>query len=105
MKGNKAAAPVSAAMKKARSTIDHADMALLKALSQRFSAVADIGKIKRREGLPLIQKKRWKEIIDHRVSAGDRIGLNREFVKAVFEAIHKESIRVQKLIQKSSRSI
>ena len=83
-------------LKLLRKKIDRADKALLKAFAERFNAVRKVGKLKKKQNLPVVQKSRWKELLSDRVKRAKRLGVSETFIKVVFGAIHLEAIRIQK---------
>jgi chorismate mutase len=83
-------------LKRLRKKIDQADKDLIKAFSMRFDAVEKIGKLKKKQKLPVVQKARWKELITDRVKRAKRLGVSEAFIKTVFNAVHAEAIRIQK---------
>ncbi len=87
-----------------RKKIDQADKILFSALGSRARAVEKIGVIKKNHGLPVFQKKRWKEVLRERVKIAKSIGLNESFSRKILELIHKESCRVQRNIKRGKKS-
>jgi chorismate mutase len=85
-----------------RSQIDKIDEDLLELLKHRLELVRQIGVHKKNNDLTIFQLDRWNEIIETRKNRGDEIGLEKEFVKVLFEQIHAESIRLQTRILKFS---
>ena len=78
-----------------RSEIDKLDEELIDILSQRMNIVEEIGKYKKQHNITILQLKRWSQIIRNRVDAGVRMGLSREFLLKLLEALHEESIQRQ----------
>jgi chorismate mutase len=83
-------------LRRLRKKIDQADKALLQAFAKRFDAVEKVGKLKKKQNLPVVQKARWKELLTDRVKRAKRLGVSGDFTKKVFGAIHLEAIRIQK---------
>jgi len=82
-------------LEKLRSEIDKLDEELIDILGRRMNIVEDIGKYKKEHNITILQLKRWSQIIRERVDAGVRIGLTREFLLKLLEALHEESIQRQ----------
>ena len=57
--------------------------------------VDEIGKYKKENNITILQLKRWNHIIRDRVNAGVRLGLTREFILKLLEAVHEVSIQRQ----------
>jgi chorismate mutase len=78
-----------------RSEIDKLDEELIDILGRRMKIVEEIGKYKKENNITILQLKRWSQIIHDRVDTGVRIGLSREFLLKLLEALHEESIQRQ----------
>lgn len=83
-------------IKKLRKKVDAADRALMKALGARMATVKSIGKIKVAAGMPLLQKTRWNAVMDERLKAAARLGLEAPFTTALYALIHREALRLQR---------
>jgi chorismate mutase len=83
-------------LKKLRKKIDRADRMLMKALGARLATVERIGRIKIAEGMPLLQKARWSEVMAERLKIAGRVGLEADFTHALYGLIHKEALRIQR---------
>jgi chorismate mutase len=81
-----------------RSNIDRIDNYILELLSERMDIAKSIGQYKRDNDVTVLQTNRWDEIVKDRVERGLSKELTETFVKAMFEAIHQESIRKQESI-------
>ena len=55
----------------------------------------EIGTFKKEHNMTILQTGRYNEILDKRGAQGSLCGMDPEFVKHVFEAIHEESVRQQ----------
>lgn len=78
-----------------RAHIDLIDEDLLKLLSDRMAVSRKIGAYKREHNVAILQTGRWEQLLQDMVERGGALGLSEEAVKAVFNAIHDESVRVQ----------
>lgn len=78
-----------------RSEIDKLDEELIDILSRRMKIVEEIGKYKKENNITILQLKRWSQIIHDRVDTGVKMGLSREFLLKLLEALHEESIQRQ----------
>ncbi len=78
-----------------RSIIDEIDEELIESLGKRMGISRKIGEYKRDNNVTILQVKRWEDIIRKHVGNSEQLGLSGDFVKAIFTAIHKESIRKQ----------
>ena len=78
-----------------RRQIDECDNALLELLSKRMRISREIGQSKKEHNMTVVQTDRYNEILDKRGAQGVLCGMDGEFVKTIYEAIHEESVRQQ----------
>ena len=78
-----------------RRQIDEIDHELLSLLARRMEMSRQISYIKRDLQLPVYQPARWSDVLDDRLAQAESLGLDADFVRALLEKIHAESIRVQ----------
>ena len=78
-----------------RARIDLLDENLLEILKSRMSVSEEIGHFKKEHNIVILQTRRWDELLDDMIRKGDAEGLNEQFLRNLFGAIHEESIRVQ----------
>lgn len=77
-----------------RKRIDWCDSQMLSSLQERFEHVKNIGEIKKESNLPIIDDKRFQEIINNWTYIFEG-KLDETFIKKLFQLIHEESIRIQ----------
>ncbi len=82
-------------LKSLREQIDEIDNTLIEQLSKRMRISREIARYKKEHNVAVMQTQRYKEIIDKRGAQGALCGMQVDFIKAVFEAIHSESVRQQ----------
>ncbi len=80
-----------------RKRIDEIDIQLAILLCERSRCVIEIGKVKRRERLPVYDPLREKEILE-RVIKNNRGPLGNDALKRLFERIIDESRRVERVV-------
>lgn len=85
-------------LEKYRENIDRIDKQLINLMAERFRYSAQIGAIKKSEGLSVLQSERWDEIISSRREYAAKAGLSEKFTGEIFQHIHDESIRIQQEI-------
>ena len=83
-----------------RRQIDELDDSLLELLARRMRISNEIGTYKKEHNMPILQAQRYDEILQHRVSQAEKMGMDGEFMKTVLVAIHEESVRHQQEIMK-----
>ena len=78
-----------------RQQIDQIDNDLLEALSKRMRISREIGQYKKEHSMPVVQTGRYDDILNSRAAAAGELGMNGDFMKTVYQAIHEESVRQQ----------
>ncbi len=78
-----------------RKEIDAVDEQLLLLIDRRVGIAREIGQWKREHDEPVIQAQRYQEVLNHYLELGTAKGLSEDLVRAIFEALHKESVRVE----------
>jgi chorismate mutase len=78
-----------------RNQIDECDNSIIEILSKRMRICREIGTFKKEHDMTILQTGRYNEILDKRGAQGALCGMDADFVKKVFEAIHEESVRQQ----------
>ena len=88
-----------------REQINQLDDELLELLSERMKLAENIGKLKKQKNVAVLQRNRWKEIMDKALYKGNKLGLSKKFVEKIFRAIHQESIdKQEKILQKKKQA-
>lgn len=84
-----------------RAEVDIMDDLLLWALSNRMELSGRIASVKTNRKMTALQPKRWNQVLDRVTNTGEQSGLRANFIKKLYNAIHKESLSVQnELIEK-----
>ena len=78
-----------------RANIDSLDTQLIELLGKRMEVADQIGACKKENNIAILQPTRWEHISSNRRDAGADVGLGEDFVKGLYDCIHKESIRHQ----------
>ena len=84
-----------------RAQIDVADQNLLDILGNRMKVAEEIGLLKKKNNVAVLQNKRWNEILGKMILDGQERNLGEEFILRLFKAIHQESINHQEHILKN----
>lgn len=83
-----------------RGQIDEIDNNLLALLAKRMRISREIGTYKKEHNMPVLQSRRYDEIQRKRAEAAKILGLDEEFVAAIMESIHRESVDLQMKLMK-----
>ena len=78
-----------------RKQIDEMDNQLMDLLTRRMRVSREIAGYKREHNMGVVQTGRYNEILDKRGAQGTLCGMDADFIKKVYEAIHEESVRQQ----------
>ena len=81
-----------------RTQIDVIDHGLLDTLGKRMKVAIEIGNLKKKKNVAVLQTKRWNETLGKMILDGEEKGLSEEFILRMFKAIHQESINHQKKV-------
>ena len=81
-----------------RGEIDHIDSLLIELLAQRMDVCLRVGRYKKAAGLEAVQPARYQSLMDSHAAQGEQRGLDPSYVRQIFELIHDESVRQQKII-------
>ncbi|MBR2351357.1 MAG: bifunctional 3-deoxy-7-phosphoheptulonate synthase/chorismate mutase type II [Alistipes sp.] len=81
-----------------RGLIDSLDSEIINLLARRMAVAEDIGRIKRDNNVMILQPTRWNSLVESAMSRAESLGLSRDFLSALFEAIHLESIDKQRRV-------
>lgn len=78
-----------------RQQIDQLDSELLEILAKRMNVVMEIGRLKKRHNLPVLQPQRYEALMKSRVDEAAALGLDRDFIASILAALHAESVNRQ----------
>lgn len=78
-----------------RSEISQVDARLICDLAERMRCVEEIGKLKQRYEISVLQLDRWESLLEDHIATAEQIGLDGDFVKAIFEVIHTHAVKKQ----------
>lgn len=82
-------------LRELRSQIDECDDQIIDVLSKRMRICREIGTYKKEHDMTVLQPTRYNEILENRGTQGSICGMDADFIKKVFVAIHEESVRQQ----------
>lgn len=78
-----------------RLEIDRLDDQLVELLDRRMAVSRRIGRYKRDHAMPVLQSRRYEELLSRRMAEAEALGMAPEFMRSVLQAIHEESVRQQ----------
>jgi len=80
-----------------RNTIDEVDEQIMQLLMQRMQISTEIGRLKKRSNISILQPERWQKMLQERIDSGQEKDLPAQFIQRLYQGIHEESIRRQEL--------
>lgn len=80
---------------KLRAQIDRIDEELIHTLKLRKNVVEKIAKAKIEQNITALQTSRFEELMNERMKSAEKAGLDPQFIKEIFNAIHEDSIKIQ----------
>jgi chorismate mutase len=78
-----------------RSSISRIDSRIIQDVVDRMKCVEEIGRLKQKYKIPVLQLDRWETILKDHIKKAQQEGLEGEFIKALFELIHTQAIKKQ----------
>ena len=78
-----------------RAAISHVDTKIIQDIAERMKWVEEIGKLKHEHNIQVLQLGRWENLLKDHVDRAQKIGLDGEFIKAIFELIHTQAVKEQ----------
>ncbi|GAA4301356.1 chorismate mutase [Compostibacter hankyongensis] len=83
-------------LESSRMQIDSVDHALIQLIGRREDIVRAIGRYKAEKHIAPLQKARFNEVLEQSIAEGKKAGLSPEFIKTLMNAIHEESLRIER---------
>ena len=91
---------VDGSLRDFRLHIDALDSHILELLAERMGVAREIGAYKLKHSMAVVQRDRFNELLNSAADKAQSMGMSREFVHAIFSAIHEESVRQQLELEK-----
>jgi len=82
-----------------RKQIDEIDEQIINLITQRFEVVMKIGKYKKKNNLPLLDMKRWKQVLQTKIELAEKLGLDPQLIEDIYNRMHKYSLEIEKRIE------
>jgi len=57
--------------------------------------VEEIGLLKHEHNIPVLQLDRWESLLTDHIAKAQKMGLDSDFTKSIFELIHAQSVEKQ----------
>jgi chorismate mutase len=82
-----------------RKQIDSLDKEIINLLGERMKAAKAIGVYKLAHKMEIVQSARFSEVLQNAIRYGNEQGLSADFIKALYNNVHEESVRQQRSLQ------
>ena len=81
---------------KYRKQIDDIDKQLITLLHERMLVVENVGVFKKINNIEPMDSARWSEVLTSRVAIAKEMGISEHMITEIWNAIHKEALRIEK---------
>jgi chorismate mutase len=78
-----------------RTEISQIDAKIIQDLAERMKWVEEIGRLKQQHHIPVLQIGRWENLLEDHIAKAQKLGLDADFTKALFELIHAQAVKRQ----------
>jgi chorismate mutase len=78
-----------------RAEISQIDAKIIQDLAERMKWVEEIGRLKQQHNIPVLQISRWENLLEDHIAKAQKLGLDADFIKALFELIHAQAVKRQ----------
>ncbi|MDO5447123.1 MAG: bifunctional 3-deoxy-7-phosphoheptulonate synthase/chorismate mutase type II [Prevotellaceae bacterium] len=78
-----------------RKQIDELDSQMIDVIARRMEICREIGRYKKENNMTVFQSNRYKSVLERLMNEAQKRNVDADCVKAIFEAIHEESVRQQ----------
>jgi chorismate mutase len=78
-----------------RAEISQVDAKIIQDLAERMKWVEEIGRLKQQHNIPVLQIGRWENLLEDHIAKAQKLGLDADFIKALFELIHAQAVKRQ----------
>jgi chorismate mutase len=79
-----------------RKEIDVLDEEIVERLAKRIKVSKEIGELKKVQHVDAFVKDRWQKVLESKIELGKKLGVSKDFIETVYNAIHDHSVKVQK---------
>ena len=75
-------------LEKKRLEIDKIDSEIVQLFAKRFEIVKQIGALKKAVGVEIVDKNRWKKVLEKVENLAEKNGISTKFIHEIYEKIH-----------------
>ena len=81
-----------------RKQIDEIDESIIILLAKRQNVVSNVGKYKKSNNLPPLDKNRWQAVIRFKKLLAKKHNISEKMIEKIWETIHHEALKVEKIL-------
>lgn len=78
-----------------RNSINLLDSAIINILAERMRIVTKVGKYKKQQNIPALDKARWQEVLSNKMDTAKKLGLDQSLVKDIYNLIHEHALKME----------
>ncbi|MDO8609375.1 MAG: chorismate mutase [bacterium] len=79
-----------------RKQVDKIDNDIISLIAKRMDIVKKIGAYKKQNNIPLLDSKRWEEVIKSKINLGNTLGIPQVLIEKIYNTIHKFALKIEK---------
>ena len=83
-------------LEKMRLEIDKIDSEIVKLFAKRFAVVKQIGELKKANGVKIVDKNRWKKVLEKVENLAEKKGISTKFIHEIYEKIHDYACELER---------
>ena len=82
-------------LEKMRLEIDKIDSEIVQLFAKRFEIVKQIGALKKAVGVEIVDKNRWKKVLEKVENLAEKNGISKRFIHEIYEKIHDYACKLE----------
>lgn len=83
-------------LEKKRLEIDKIDSEIVQLFAKRFEIVKQIGALKKAVGVEIVDKNRWKKVLEKVENLAEKNGISTKFIHEIYEKIHDYACELER---------
>ncbi len=83
-------------LEKMRLEIDKIDSEIVQLFAKRFEVVRKIGTLKKANGVEIVDKNRWKKVLEKVENLAEKNGISTKFIYEIYEKIHDYACELER---------
>ena len=83
-------------LEKKRLEIDKIDSKIVQLFAKRFEIVKQIGTLKKAVGVEIVDKNRWKKVLEKVENLAEKNEISTEFIHEIYEKIHDYACELER---------